>query len=115
MRDKTRRAKLVDGVNNNVNMAELYKLAKKAEAGAAKTAQTKVDSSMTSKGSVYNNAENKSVNQHLADVKAGIDAYKNNPNLTASQKKELSWGFKHTRFFIKRRGQCKYKNVCRRR
>ena len=89
MRDKTRRAKLVDGVNNNVNMAELYKLAKKAEAGAAKTAQTKVDSSMTSKGSVYNNAENKSVNQHLADVKAGIDAYKNNPNLTASQKKEL--------------------------
>ena len=44
---------------------------------------------MTSKGSVYNNEENKSVHQHLADVKAGIDAYKNNPNLTASQKKEL--------------------------
>ena len=82
---------MVDGVNGNLNMAELYKLAKKADVNTGKTAgQTNVDSSMTRNGSVYNNAMNKTTSQNLADVESGLAAYKNNPNMTAEEKAELS-------------------------
>ena len=82
---------MVDGVNGNLNMAELYKLAKKAEVNTGKTTgQTNVDSSMTRNGSVYNNAMNKTSSQNLADVESGLAAYKNNPNMTAEEKAELS-------------------------
>ena len=81
---------MVNGVNGNQNLAELYKLAKKADVNTGKTTgKTNVDSSMTQNGSVYNNPKAKTMNQNMADVEQGLQAYKRNPNLSESDKMDI--------------------------